>query len=191
MRCFFALHPQPAAHAELVSLSASLRGRLSRDWRWTVPDNLHLTLRFLGETPRALIPGLVAAVTAHAAQIPPLRLSVRGLGAFPAPNRPSNLWLGLDCPPELRRLQQALEATSVQLGFPAESRPFRAHITLARLSRAVQPAAAAPVLLRLLETPSLPSLLPWECAQLTLLTSQLNPHGPRYTPLQRFTLGNG
>ncbi|MBT1073898.1 RNA 2',3'-cyclic phosphodiesterase [Geobacter grbiciae] len=99
--------------------------------RWLPPDQLHLTLRFIGEEDDAV----AAAIRRGLAEItsPPFPLSLQGVGCFPSPRRPRVLWVGLSGGAPLQQLQQKVEAAVVAAGILAEERPFSPHITLARL----------------------------------------------------------
>jgi len=106
----------------------------ARDVRWVRLDGLHLTLRFLGPTPERLVDRTAAAVreVARAAD-GPIDLQLTGAGAFPRADRPRTLWIGVGGDlSELAALAAKAEAALVEAGWPAETRPFRPHLTLAR-----------------------------------------------------------
>lgn len=99
--------------------------------RWLPPDQLHLTLRFIGETEDAAIATIrsgLAVITS-----PAFPLSLQGVGCFPSPRRPRVLWVGLNGGEPLTRLQHEVETAVGNAGIPPEERPFSPHITLARL----------------------------------------------------------
>jgi 2'-5' RNA ligase len=101
--------------------------------RWVRMDGLHVTLRFLGPTDEARVVDLAAIVEDVAGSIGPFQVSIRGSGAFPSPRRPRTLWLGIDDgATELAALATNLSAGLAEAGWPADERPFRAHLTLAR-----------------------------------------------------------
>lgn len=105
-------------------------------WRWVSPENLHLTLRFLGNISENSMQALSAAM-AHAVEgQSAFSVAVQGLGCFPHPARPRVLWMGIDDPARIlqaihRRLTQSLS----QLDFPPDKQSFRPHLTLARKRR--------------------------------------------------------
>jgi 2'-5' RNA ligase len=103
--------------------------------RWTKPEQLHCTLRFLGDTPEEQIPEIEAALAALDTP-PPLDLRLDGLTAFPSRRRPRVLVARIPPDDDLLALQQRIENAMQRLGFEAESRRFRPHITVARLKRA-------------------------------------------------------
>jgi 2'-5' RNA ligase len=101
--------------------------------RWVGVEGLHLTLRFLGATPDARIPDLTGAIAAAASGVEPFRIELGGGGAFPSVNRPRVLWIGVRAgAPDLAELASRLNVELAPLGWPADDRPFQAHLTLAR-----------------------------------------------------------
>jgi len=104
---------------------------------WTREQNLHLTLKFLGNTPVARVEALSRAVQRAAAKVPAFELAIRGSGLFPARGKPKVLWIGMiDSSGNLDRLYRLLEEECEQLGFPRETRSFHPHLTIARLREA-------------------------------------------------------
>jgi len=187
-RLFAALAPGPELRQALSGAALGLRralGPLGDSLRWTDPATLHLTVRFLGAVEEEALPAVMAAVTGAASLVPPLALEVAGPGAFPSPRRPRALFLGLagDVKP-LRALAASLEAGLVAAGLPAETRPFRPHLTVARArERRGGPDLEAALAL-------FPPLgLRWEAAALTLFESHLGAGGARHEPLLVAPLG--
>lgn len=137
-RPIFVAAPLPdAASAAVTELVERVRADGvpggGRDVRWVRLDGLHLTLRFLGPTLDERIDAARSAVRAAAAVCGPIDASIGGAGTFPSPARPRALWLGvLEGSQALARLAGDVDAALVELGWPAETRPFRAHLTLAR-----------------------------------------------------------
>jgi len=108
---------------------------------WVRPDNIHMTLKFLGEADDDRAPELGAALERAAVGTRPLPLVLQGFGAFPDASRPRVLWVGVDAEPALELLQHAVEREFAPLGFPTEGRPFRPHVTLGRAKRDAKPSA--------------------------------------------------
>jgi 2'-5' RNA ligase len=101
--------------------------------RWVHVDGLHLTLRFLGATPDVRLQELSAAVAATARGVAPFRVELTGGGAFPTPQRPRVLWIGIGAgATQLEALGRRLNVELAHLGWPPDERPFTAHLTLAR-----------------------------------------------------------
>lgn len=138
MRLFFALMLPTSVRRALAALRPDL-GHV----RWVPESQLHLTLRFLGEVDEATVEPLLEAVGARRDGWPPLTLAVRGLGIFGPLERPRVLWAAVDPVGPVATLARSLDAAAVEVGLPAEDRPFAAHVTLARFRRADSDALAA------------------------------------------------
>jgi len=105
----------------------------ARPVRWVRTDGLHVTVRFLGPVAQDLLPPLATAIGQAAAATPPMRIRLHGGGGFPRPDRPRTLWLRIDDgAAALGAVAADLDGRLARAGWPPESRPFRAHLTLAR-----------------------------------------------------------
>ena len=132
MRLFIAVTPPPEvrrAALEAVEAARELGGAI----RWTKQENVHLTLKFLGEVPddtlEVLRDALREACSAHA----PFDARLRGLGAFPTPRRARVVWAGVDeGAEEMTALAASVESALEPLGFRTEGRPYVPHATLGR-----------------------------------------------------------
>ncbi len=114
--------------------------------RWVRIEGLHLTLRFLGQTPLDRIPRLARMLDALGGTTPPFGVTISRAGAFPNPTRPRTLWLGIeDGADDLAKLAADLEAGVVADGQAIGTKPFAPHLTIARTDglRAAGAAAAA------------------------------------------------
>jgi 2'-5' RNA ligase len=123
----------PAGPA-LEALAADVRNA-SGSLRVIPTDRIHLTLKFLGDTEEGLVPEIVAAIREATAGVRPFELQIRGTGAFPSLGRMNVIWVGAEGAEALARIADALEASLESLGFPRERRPWKAHVTLARVKR--------------------------------------------------------
>ncbi len=125
MRLFVAVSLPEEVRATLAVLANGLPGA-----RWVDSDNLHLTLRFLGE----LDAGDAADVDAAFSHVraPAFDMSIAGLGHFGEGRKPRALWVGVAANPALDHLHERIEQALVRAGLPPEGRKFKPHITLAR-----------------------------------------------------------
>ena len=156
--------------------------------RWVRPEGIHLTLKFLGETPGARVDDIKAAVANAAAGVPRHELSLGQLGTFGSRGAPRVLWLDLRGDLDtLNLLQSRVDANLASAGFPRESRPFAAHLTLARVrpETARDVAGALADAMRTVEPPS--GSLP--VRQISLMLSRLGPGGAVYKRLGAWPLG--
>ncbi len=141
IRTFIAVEVSPevrtVARKQMHALSAA-----GFDYRWSDPDTMHLTLKFLGNIRDQEVPDVCRIVEESVRNSPPISVLVKGLGAFPSLDRPRVIWLGIDQGyDELRTLQQAVDEGLRALGFPIERQDFRPHLTLGRLASGVRCAA--------------------------------------------------
>lgn len=107
--------------------------------RWMKPEQVHLTLKFLGEVEPDREPEVVATLGRACAGARPVTLSLRDFGVFPHYQGPRIVWVGVAPEPALELLQHRLEQEFAPLGFPTEARAFRPHITLARAGPRAKP----------------------------------------------------
>ena len=131
MRLFYAI----AADEDVKAAAAAAVSRLRRapgDYRWVDPRDMHVTLRFLGETPEAMLPEFEARMRRAAAQSAPFEIVYGGVGAFETLDDPRVVWIGLDA--GLERMEKVADL----LGRD-EERPFSPHLTLGRRRRAASP----------------------------------------------------
>jgi 2'-5' RNA ligase len=159
---------------------------VTRDVAWVAPDNLHLTLKFLGGVDAERLEAVATALTAAAAGSTVFDLVVRGLGAFPSPTRPRVLWAGVD---EGRAaaatLARGVDDALAALGFEREARAFAPHVTLGRV-RVPRP---APRLAEALAAGGHFGRQP--VASVALMRSDLSSRGARYSELATAPLGAG
>jgi RNA 2',3'-cyclic 3'-phosphodiesterase len=183
MRLFVAIELSDGVRAALAREQGRLRALCSRnrDVRWTAPESLHLTLKFLGETPVERVPAVIAALEALRG-FEAFELAPNGFGFFPEARHPHVFWAGFDAPPALGELARRVDAALARLGFAPENRAFTPHLTLARF-RAPR---ADPALLKAVETPTSTSLGRFKVDEYFLFESQLLPGGAEHKKLARF-----
>ena len=182
MRTFVAIEmPQQVLDA-LRGLSDRLRASGSRV-SWVKPENMHLTLRFLGDVDEEHIDRLAAILCEAYKGMIPFAASVRGTGAFPNMRRPSVIWVGVE-PFEggLATVQTAAESAARAIGLPPEDKTFHPHLTLAR----IKDAREARPLMDLFACERDFHAGDFTVAGVSLFCSQLTPHGPIYRRLREF-----
>jgi 2'-5' RNA ligase len=185
IRCFIAIEMAAEVRQALATLQDSLIRDVERGAvRWVGPDNIHLTLKFLGDTEPAAVKQLGDVLQRLARKIEPFRFHLGKLGCFPNPRRPRVIWVGIEGDLEpLLGLQRAIENDLGALGWPAEERRFQPHLTLGRVKDSRQVVAAG---------------YPWgrvqgaaeqRVTEVLLIESVLRPAGAQYTVLTRSGLG--
>ncbi len=187
MRLFLGL-PLDAAAATAAGQAAAAYRRQAPQLKWVDPTLYHLTLRFLGETPAARLEALVDGFAGAATAAAPFTLRLGGLTALPRGRAARVLALALvEGASPLTALAAACEQASRTLGYPAETRPFRAHLTLAR-SRQGETLPAALSALSL--SPGQASPQPaWRAEAVQIVESTLGPRGPAYRVRATLPLG--
>ncbi len=132
MRAFVAVDIAEQVLSEIEDFIARMRDRMTGA-RWVVPRNIHLTLRFLGESDRSTLAAVAASLESVSSRHGSFSLSHRGIGFFPSARRPRIFWVGLDPLPEaLRNLQKEVETVAQLHRFEPETRRYSPHLTLAR-----------------------------------------------------------
>ncbi len=186
MRVFCAVELPAEVRQRAAEHAARLRERFKEvRASWPRAENLHLTLKFLGEIEENRVALLRGAAARAAEESQPFELTVEGAGAFPPRGAPRVLWLGVeDGTGGLARLHSRLEAECAAAGFEREERPFHPHLTLARLRA---PQGARPLAQFHQETGFPAAQFP--VTELVVMLSELGPGGSRYTPLSRHALG--
>ena len=136
-RLFIALATPASVRAKLTAHIDRLRKSCPEvSASWSREENLHLTLKFLGETPVAKVESLSQAAARAAGALERFELVVKGCGSFPPRGQPRVLWLGIEDPSGgLSKLHQRLEDECFQAGFARERRAFHPHLTIARLRK--------------------------------------------------------
>jgi 2'-5' RNA ligase len=150
--------------------------------RWVRPDGIHLTLKFLGETPAARQSDIEAAISRAVAGVAPFELQTGKIGRFGSRNAPRVVWIDVDGDTDaLSRLQAQVEREVSPLGYPAESRPFSPHLTLARVPPERAREVAAPLESALSDIGS--SSAAMHATEVSLMRSELRRGGAVYTQL--------
>jgi RNA 2',3'-cyclic 3'-phosphodiesterase len=150
--------------------------------RWVRVEQIHVTLRFLGDIADDRLPTVEAALAAVESG-PPFDLRLAGIGLFPPAGRPAVVWAGLEGAAPLVALQARIESQLRQTGIAAETRRYRPHITLGRVTSARAGARAA------LEEgqPEVPPVS-WPVDHFSLVQSHLSPRGARHEARLRVPL---
>ncbi|MBI4594160.1 MAG: RNA 2',3'-cyclic phosphodiesterase, partial [Candidatus Rokubacteria bacterium] len=168
-----------AVRAALGAEIAGLRP-LARGVAWVAAENLHVTLKFLGEVDPDRLDRVAAALATVASGRAPFDLVVEGLGAFPSATRPRVVWAGLARGAHaLAALAVSVEDALAGLGFAREARPFASHVTLGR-AREPRP---DPSLARAIGVAASRAFGAARVDRVTLMGSELHPRGARYTAL--------
>lgn len=180
VRSFVALELSDEVREHLTALLQRLQ-RTGAAVKWVEPENLHLTLKFLGEVPEEQIELVAGALKVVAQATKPFSFSVKGVGGFPDLRRPRVLWVGIEEAQPLLKLQQLVERAMEQLGFAPEERAYHPHITIGRVKATSGMEKVKEILSEYVDVKFGEVFV----SHLTLFRSDLSREGPTYTPLAK------
>lgn len=183
LRSFIAVEIPAELQRAIASHTAALQKALPKPLiRWVPPQNVHLTLKFLGDVSPANLERLAEALKVEAAVHEPFPISLGGLGAFPSARRARVIWIGLDAPADLGALQRGVEAAAARLGYGPEERPFSPHLTIGRVGQSAS-ASDQQRIRAALEATTIGALGTARVDAVHIFKSDLQPSGAVYTRL--------
>jgi RNA 2',3'-cyclic 3'-phosphodiesterase len=183
VRLFVALHISQDIRGAITNLVCELKS-LDASWKWTRTENLHVTLRFLGEVSPDKLQTVKETLRGVPAEFP-FPLGFASLGFFPNKRRPRVLWVGLDAQPALAKLAHAIEESLAAVGIPREEREFNPHLTLARGKDGI----ISPKLNEQIARHEKSSFGEMTATSFHLIESKLKSTGAEYTTLESFPGG--
>lgn len=180
-RTFIAVAIAKSVRERLVALQNQLRAA-AQQVKWVEPENLHLTLKFLGEVGEQDLYAVCKAAEQAVTDRAPFQMNMAGVGAFPNPNRPRVIWAGVwQGAPEITSIHESLEQVFRVQGYPREDRPFTPHLTLGRMRQPKPTPQLAAALHKLAGWEGGPTFV----REILILSSQLSPQGSTYTVMGR------
>jgi 2'-5' RNA ligase len=180
VRLFIAIEISENIRTGFASLLKEFRA-IAPQLKWVRAENLHVTLKFLGETDSTKL-GALQNVLSAIRSPEPVNLEFRGLGFFPNEKRPRVFWAGMEASLNLKPLAADIDQAVHLLGFPLEQRPFTPHLTMARFSLPGLP----PKLVQAINEKSFYSFGALSTGEFHLIESKLKSSGAEYTTLQTF-----
>lgn len=186
IRAFIALDIPVSVKSAILEIQDELKTN-KFTIKWVRPENMHLTLRFLGDISPDAPAHIKRQMALAAADIEPFTLRATGVGAFPHTRRPRVVIteVGGDCTP-LKNLKSNLDRLLEPLGFPKESKAFRGHLTLGRVKGSIDSRRFSQAISPLCEFET----HPFTVNRFLLYGSDLKPTGPVYTKLAEAVLGS-
>jgi len=173
---------------EIVNLSKMLQTTViskKENVKWVNPGSIHLTLKFLGHTPKDITDDINKVISKVVSKHSNIVLNINGTGCFPIPEKPRVLWLGVDG--EVKLLQALVKEINVELekmGFPIDEKEFIPHITFARVK---YPPKDVPDINDFINTNYNP--IKFNVNRVRFMSSELFPNGPIYSILGTHFLG--
>lgn len=184
IRTFIAIELSDEIRAEIARVEDILREE-GGDVRWVRPENLHLTLKFLGDLEEGRIEEVVGGVRNAAQECAPFELVLFGAGAFPNFRRPRVIWIGArEEGGVLKRVHRNIEDELSRSGFPRDRKRFSPHLTIGRVRSARGMESVAEALQRVEIAPRAMTV-----EEIAVMKSDLRPTGPIYTRLGGAKLG--
>lgn len=185
IRAFIAIELTEEVHNSLKKLQDSLKDSMP-DVRWVKYGNIHLTLKFLGDTKVSMLDVIGKTIQSIANKYSPFTISLAGLGAFPNSRKPSVIWTGIEKGKEdVTKLAVEVESAMERLGFPKEKRSFKPHLTIGRVREIKHPLE----MMKALENSDVREIGEFIADKISLIKSQLDPSGSIYTTLSEGIFG--
>ena len=184
LRCFIAIEIPEAIRGAIVSSIDSLK-KAGADVKWVSPENIHITLQFLGETEEARIPLIKETLDKILLTYSPFYIKIAGVGCFPDSRRPRVIWVGAEEAQPVINLHGDIARGMADLGYREEERNFTPHLTIGRVksNRNVRGLTGKIVEIREVRFSG------FEVRNITLMKSELRPSGPIYSSLAEIPFG--
>ena len=182
LRAFIAVEIPAEIQQNVYKQTASFRKGLESLIRWVPAENMHLTMKFLGDVSQSNLEFLIQMLRNEADSFHCFDLHLTGLGSFPNLKRPRVIYIGIQAPAALDSLQRGIESASHRLGYESEEHPFSAHLTLGRVKQNIT-AVEQQKIRRAIEGTQVDLLGSARVDSVHLYKSELKPSGSVYTRL--------
>ncbi len=180
-RAFIAIDLSPDILSRIDEVSSNLKERMGKlPVRWVPAENVHLTLKFLGDVSTTYVGHLEEIIRHSAMSHECFEMSVGSLGVFPNPRRPRVIWLGVEAPPTLMTIQRNIDQETNRLGYETKNQAFSPHLTIGRVSRGADYRELKEIS-DILDTETVGFLGATRVEQINLYRSDLKPTGAEYT----------
>lgn len=187
LRAFIAVELPLEIRQTVCTATSKLRNEIEAFVRWVPIENMHLTLKFLGDVSFSNVELLSQMMRAEMDLFNCFDIRLNGLGSFPNLKRPRVIYIGIQAPAALEALQRGIESASSRLGYGAEERGFSPHLTIGRVKQNVT-VTEQQAIRRALENTKIDSLGTARVNSVELFKSDLRPTGSVYTRLYSATL---
>jgi len=188
VRAFFAIQLPELIKDNIKTNILELKQKFQNsNLKWVDSNNLHITLKFLGELDFHLVEEFANLADKRIKRTKPFELVVKGMGVFPQTKKARVIWIGCENIGPVMEISKMLEEIGTSLGLSSESREFSAHITIARIKFPLEPQA----LLKLenhINVNRNRLFGSWKVGEFSLYKSDLKPNGPIYSSLRNFNL---
>ncbi len=187
IRSFLAIDLPKSNKEEILEIIERYQKLTKSGIKWVSRENLHITIKFLGEFDPDHTPNLKDCIQANLQKIPKFDLRIDRLGAFPNSSKPKEIWLGFTCPPNLIQIHQYIEDCITQLGYEKDDRSFSPHLTIGRIRRDVSYSGIKEIG-QVLSNIHFEFQTEFTAEKVTFFKSELSREGPKYTTLFEVSL---
>ncbi len=184
LRCFIAIEIPPSVKESVAKIINTLR-KFDTDIKWVSSENIHITLKFLGQTDESLINPIKDSLIKKLLPYNSFYIRIYGTGCFPGAKHPRVIWVGIEEAEFLKKLQKDIEDEMVKFGFPSEKRSYSPHLTIGR----VRSQNRIQEFTRILNEFRTHSFGNFEVKNITLMESKLKPEGAQYYRLAEIPFG--
>jgi 2'-5' RNA ligase len=182
-RIFIAIKIEP--EEKLMKMISSYKSALSRDnIKWINPDNIHITIVFLGDTEDTLIASIIRMLIEKCEKSGRFELIIKGTGVFKNLNDPRIIWTGIEKSEKLINLSELIQNGLTEIGIKTESRPFNPHLTMGRIKH-LKPGNNLKELIGRYKEMEFQKV---SVNEVILFESKLHSTGPEYIPIRKFVL---
>lgn len=182
LRAFIAVEIPLGIQQHIQNETASFRKAIDELIRWVPIENMHLTLKFLGDVSPSNVEFLMQMLRKEAENVSCFTIRLTGLGSYPSLRRPRVIYIGIQAPAGLVALQRGIESAARRLGYESEERPFSPHLTLGRVKQNITSSDQQKIR-RAIETTQVDLLGTASVDSVYLYKSELKPTGSIYTRL--------
>jgi len=186
IRSFIAIELPDDIRRSMADLIAEIR-KTKTDVTWVPAENIHLTLKFLGNTDDSLIPKIKERISKKLSHYNVFYIKIVGVGCFPSEKRPRVLWIGIENSAVLNSIQKDLDAEVAGFGFAPDDRPFSPHLTIGR----VRSQKGIAEMLRRLSEFRTTDFGVVEVKSIHIMKSELKPAGAEHTSIAEIPIGTG
>lgn len=187
IRSFLAVEIPLSNKEKILKLINSFNEKSGSLIKWVSKDNLHITLKFIGELNTDHISTIQNSLTERLSSVPAFDIHINGLGVFPNSRKPRIFWLGFDQNKNLERIVSSIENCAVNLGYEADDKPFSPHLTIGRARRDISSGDLI-AFTKNFQDHKLEVIPDFKVNYVTLFKSELNREGPLYSQLFRVSL---
>jgi 2'-5' RNA ligase len=184
LRCFIAIEIPESIRGAIVSSIDGLK-KSGADVKWVSPENIHITMQFLGDTEETQIPLIKEALNKILLPYSPFYIKIAGVGCFPDARRPRVIWVGTEEAQQVIDLHGDIAKGMVTFGFQEEGKIFTPHLTVGRVKSNRNTGA----LLKKMDEIKIVRFSDFEVRNITLMKSELKPSGAIYYSLAEIPFG--